>query len=118
MNPPAISGVDAFGETAALAQSEGRAQAMRDVAGEQDARLEAYEATRRCPACGVDDFDERPIKTSEAEHHHQVSETTDGPRVGALAPDGTEFWNGTAWVSTTLEDGSRWDGTHWVIPEA
>lgn len=35
---------------------------------------------------------------------------------GALSADKTEFWNGSAWVSATLEDGSRWDGTHWVLP--
>lgn len=27
-----------------------------------DARLEEYEATRRCPSCGADDFEQLPVK--------------------------------------------------------
>jgi predicted nucleic-acid-binding Zn-ribbon protein len=116
-HPPTISRLDAIGEAKALSRVEGLAGAMHDVDAEEDARLETYEEMRRCPACGVDDFSERPIKASESTPHSEEHDQGTGPSTGTLSPDGTQFWSGTAWVPATLKDGSRWDGTHWVIPE-
>ena len=114
--PPSINRFEALGETWGAGRLEGsEAMAIGEVAAEENARLETYEVLRRCPECGVDDFTERPMKGAEAAHYAQVQ--TDGPPLGKLSTDGTQFWSGTTWVSATAADGSRWDGTHWVMPE-
>ena len=34
---------------------------------------------------------------------------------GQLSPDGTTYWNGTAWLSTLAPDSqTRWNGTAWA----
>jgi rubredoxin len=120
-DPPSIDRFEALGETGMAGRVEGsEAEAIHQVNAEEDARLEAYEEIRRCPSCGVDDFTDRPVKGSEAaQHRGEPDQAAEGsPPLGTLSPDGTKFWSGAAWVSATAEDGSRWDGTHWVIPEA
>jgi predicted nucleic-acid-binding Zn-ribbon protein len=112
---PSDTQVHAYHETRVWTDVDGSVRPLRDAAAEQGARLEEYEQTRRCPGCGVDDFDERPVKSSRAEDHVEPVHAEEPP-VGALSADQTEFWNGSAWVPATLEDGSRWDGTHWVLP--
>ncbi len=116
-SPPSINRFEALGETGLAGRIEGsEAQAIGEVAAEENARLEAYEEIRRCPSCGVDDFSERPVKGSgDAPETDHLAGTS--PVTGTLSPDGTQFWSGTAWVSATKEDGSRWDGTHWALPE-
>jgi rubredoxin len=53
MNPPAI---------VAMNESDPRGSGSDSL---YEARLEEYEATRRCPSCGADDFEQRPLKTQK-----------------------------------------------------
>lgn len=50
MSPPAMVAVN---------ESDPRASGSDSL---YEARLEEYEATRRCPSCGADDFEQRPVK--------------------------------------------------------
>jgi hypothetical protein len=88
--------------------------ALRSVDAEEEARFEAYEETRRCPSCGVDDFTERPVtKAHPADEPARAAEA--GPPLGQLSEDRTTFWDGTAWITTISRDGTmRWDGRHWI----
>jgi hypothetical protein len=117
LRPPSISHVEARGAVFAVRVEPG-AEAIGDMETDEDSRLEAYEETRRCPSCGVDDFTERPIKESDVTEQAKpdvAAQPGSTPALGELAPDGQRFWNGTEWASTTSADGlMRWDGTHWA----
>jgi hypothetical protein len=89
--------------------------AIRSVEAEEEARLEEYEETRRCPSCGIDDFTERPVTQAHPADRPAGAAEAGGPPVGQLSADRQTFWDGAAWVTTISEDGKmRWDGTHWA----
>jgi len=116
LRPPSINRFEALGETIGAGRAEGSGEAaIGAVEAEEDARLESYEESRRCPSCGIDDFTERPVtKAHPADEPARRPEAGDPP-LGQLSGDGQTFWDGTAWISTVSGDGAmRWDGTHWV----
>ncbi|MGA2520155.1 MAG: hypothetical protein ABSG81_04970 [Acidimicrobiales bacterium] len=116
LHPPSINRFEALGESGLAGRVEGSgAAAIGSVEAEENARLESYEDTRRCPSCGVDDFTERAVtKAHPADEPARVVETG-GPPLGRLSGDRKTFWDGTAWISTVSDDGTlRWNGTHWA----
>ncbi len=116
MHPPSINRFEALGESGLAGRIEGSgASAIGSVEAEEDARLESYEETRRCPSCGIDDFTERPVTRAHPADEPPPVAAAGGPPLGRLAEDGQTFWDGTAWISTVSDDGTlRWDGTHWA----
>jgi hypothetical protein len=62
LHPPSINRFQALSSTGrGISESENEI-GIESMISEQDALREAYESTRRCPACGVDDFRQRPFK--------------------------------------------------------
>jgi len=116
LHPPSINRFEALGETSGVGRVEGsEAAAIGSVEAEEETRLEAYEDTRRCPSCGIDDFTERPVTKAHPADEPARGAETGGPPLGQLSTDRQTFWDGTAWISTISEDGKMlWDGTHWT----
>ena len=53
---------DAMSDTRGRGIIEGSGARIDDAEAEFEGDLESYEAIRQCPKCGIDDFEETPVK--------------------------------------------------------